>query len=61
MRSIKYYVPLIFFPVREFKFTPDPTPSKFLKLLEVCIAGVRDRILDKVGKEMIDKIKVGVN
>ena len=41
-------------------FTPDPTPSKFLKLVEVCMAGVRDRILDKEGKKMIEKFVISV-
>jgi hypothetical protein len=42
-------------------FAPDPTPSKFLKLVEVCMAGVRDRILDKEGKEIIEKIIISID
>jgi hypothetical protein len=47
--------------VRVFIFAPDPTPSKFLKLVEVCMAGVRDRILEKKGKEMMEKILTSVS
>ena len=41
-------------------FAPDPTPSKVLKLVEVCMAGVMDRILDKEKKEMFDKFIISV-